>query len=374
MSTASSEQPTYDPRARRDTPLASKLKERIRRDGPLPLGDYMQACLGDDEHGYYVGREAIGAKGDFVTAPEITQIFGEIIGAWVAVTWQGMGAPSRFRLIELGPGRGTLMSDMLRVLGRVPPLLDVLSVEMIETSATLREKQQAALAGLTVPIAWHAAIPTKSSTPTIVVGNEFLDCIAPAFWIKGGEHWGRRTVVVDAAGQLQLGISEQPFAGKQMEMRFPDAAEGSVYEEMQTAKLIDELSRIADRAPLAGLLIDYGSDDDALGDTLQAVRAHAWEHVLTSPGEADLTAHVKFSSWAEDLAGEGLTIDGPVTQAEFLGRLGMMERASRLMSANPALAADIETGVSRVMAVPGMGDRFKALGLRSPQLPPPPGF
>lgn len=364
----------YDADARRDTPLALKLKERIRRDGPISLADYMEACLLDAEHGYYVTQQAIGRDGDFITAPEITQIFGEIIGAWVAVTWQRMGAPSPVRLIELGPGRGTLMSDMMRVLARVPPLMQALSIELIESSQRLRQQQEAALAGAGVPVSWHASIPTKSSVATIVVANEFLDCLAPACWIKGDQHWGRRTVVLDAAGRLQLGISEQPFAGKQIEMRFPDAPTGSVYEEMRAISLIDQLSRVGDRAPLCGLLIDYGSDQDGLGETLQAVRAHAYEHILTSPGEADLTAHVKFPSYVEDLQGEDLVVDGPVTQAELLGALGIVERASRLMGANAEVAHDIEASVARLIATPGMGDRFKAIGFRSPQLPPLPGF
>lgn len=364
----------YDPTARRETPLALKLAERIRREGPITLADYTEACLQDGEHGYYVTRQAIGRDGDFVTAPEITQIFGEIIGAWVAVAWQRMGAPSRFRLVELGPGRGTLMSDMARVFRRVPPLAAAMSIELVESSAHLGEAQRAKLADLAIPVSWHAAIDTTSDLPTILVANEFLDCIPPKPWIKGPEHWGRRTVGLDEAGRLQLSASYQPFAGKQIEMRFPDAEAGSVYEEMQSARFIDDMSRMAGRAPLVALLLDYGEDGDSLGETLQAVRSHAYEHILTSPGEADLTAHVKFAWYRDDLQAEDLLVDGPVTQADFLGSLGIMERASRLMSANPALAHEIETGVARVMAVPGMGDRFKVMGVRSPHLPVLPGF
>ena len=367
---SSNGEPSYDAEARRDTPLALKLKKQIKGDGPIAADEYMRACLQDAEHGYYRNKSAIGGAGDFITAPEITQVFGEIIGAWVAVTWQQMGAPERLRLVELGPGRGTLMSDITRVLRRVPPLASALSIELLETSEPLREQQQAILADCGFPVAWPAAIEPREGLATILIANEFLDCLAPISWVKGADRWARRLVTVDDMGRLQFATEFMPSAGKHIALRFPDAAEGSVYEEMPSEGFATGLARIAGRSPLVALLLDYGSRDDGLGDTLQAVRQHAYEHPLASPGEADLTCHVKFSWYREDIEAEGLAVDGPVTQAEFLGALGLVQRASKLMSANPEIAHDIEAGVARIMAVPGMGDRFKVLGARSAGLPP----
>lgn len=364
----------YDVNARRDTPLALKLKERIRRDGPIPVDEYMRACLQDAEHGYYRNKSAIGEAGDFVTAPEISQTFGEIIGAWVAVTWQQMGAPDKLRLVELGPGRGTLMGDITRVLRRVPPLAAALSIELIETSETLRARQQEALQACGFSCSWPAVIEPGKDVATIVLGNEFLDCLPPTCWVRQADRWVRRLVTLDDAGQLQFATEFMSGAGRQIGLRFPDAEDGSIYEEMHSEAFAETLTRVAGQAPFAALLLDYGSVEDDIGDTLQAVRRHAYEHPLTSPGEADLTCHVKFSWYKDDIEAEGLAVDGPVTQSEFLGRLGIVERASRLMSANPDLAHDIETGVARLMATPGMGDRFKAIGVRSPGSPPLAGF
>lgn len=373
-----SDETPYDPAARRDTPLAKVLQRQIKGDGPITVEEFMRRCLLDAEHGYYRTRPVIGREADFITAPEISQTFGEIIGAWVAVTWQQMGAPEKLRLVEMGPGRGTLMSDVTRVLTRVPPLLAGLRIELVDTSSPLREEQKKALAGCPFPVSWPAALEPgdgdDKSTATIVLANEFLDCLTPSFWVKGEDRWARRLVALDDAGQLQFASEFMPGAGKHIGLRFPDAAVGSVYEEMPSETFAEGLARLARQAPLAALLIDYGALEDGIGDTLQAIRDHRPEHPLTSPGEADLTCHVKFSWYKDDLANEGFAIDGPVTQAEFLGRLGIVERASRLMSANPAEAHAIETAVSRIMAVPGMGDRFKVMGVRSPALPPLAGF
>lgn len=364
----------YDPEARRDTPLARKLVARIRREGPITATEYVRSCLTDAEHGYYVKQRAIGADGDFVTAPEITQVFGEIVGAWVAVVWQMMGAPARVRLVELGPGRGTLLADVARVLTRVPPLAGAVALELVETSEALRARQKETLAGSALPVSWYDRLEPRPGVATILLANEFLDCLAPAAWVKTAGRWGRRLVTLDDAGGLQFATEPLSGAGKHIAIRFPDAPDGSIYEEVASESFAEALRDAVAGAAFAGLLLDYGPAEDGLGDTLQAVRGHASEHPLTSPGEADLTTHVKFSWYKDDLAAEGFAIDGPVTQAEFLGALGIMQRASKLMSANPAHAHEIEAGVARIMAVPGMGDRFKALGVRSPGLPPLPGF
>lgn len=380
----------YDSGARRDTPLARKLKQRIRREGPIGVAEYMRACLGDSEHGYYVTRPAIGAKGDFVTAPEISQVFGELVGLWCAVVWQQMGAPARFALIELGPGRGTLMRDALRAARVVPGFLDASQVRLVEINPTLRAQQHSALRdspGLASPPRWYENVeqigvdePDVHALPTIVIGNEFLDTFAPSQIVRRGDGWTWRTIALDEADHLVFSDSREtmptdahPSLGEYLDRCFPQAREGDIAS--LTAFGYVPRVLLAGRT-VAALFIDYGSTEPIGADTLQAVRNHAYEHPLTSPGEADLTVQVDFAELvrATESADCGLAIDGPVTQAEFLGALGIMERASRLMAANPSRAGEIEAGIARLMAVPGMGSRFKAIGVRSCGLPPLPGF
>ncbi len=382
--------PAYDPGARRDTPLAAKLRDEIRRAGTLSLPQFMSACLADPEHGYYRTRQAIGAQGDFITAPEISQIFGELIGLWSAVTWQQMGSPARFRLIELGPGRGTLMGDALRAARVVPGFLDAAEICLVDINPTLRAAQDAAIAtalpGKPPRVTWHDTVtsiywdnPEALSEPAILIGNEFLDTCPIFQFTRRGDGWVSRRVGLDDDGQLQFAEPRtaqslgRPRPNSTLDALFPSARDGDVVAKPQF-EFLD--SDVMPWQRLAALFIDYGHDAPAPGDTLQAVRNHAFEHPLTSPGEADLTAHVDFSAIARRLEGAGspLAIDGITTQAEFLGSLGIMERASRLMAANPAKAGAIELGVARLMAPQGMGTRFKAIGLRSPDLPPLPGF
>ena len=372
---------TYDPDERRDTPLARKLKERIRRDGPIFVAEYMRACLHDPEHGYYRKQPAIGAGGDFITAPEISQIFGELIGLWCAVVWQQMGSPAKLNLVELGPGRGTLMRDALRAARIVPGFCQSLTVHLVESNETLRKAQHAALSGIDVPVKFHAepiaALAAHSGeldAPAMVIGNEFLDtlpieqlefcdsvwrtrrigCIDACLGFLGGTH---------SASTLNLLSTEtEPEEGHILEI----CAHHGVYAEALAATSKD--------APLAALFLDYGHMTTGFGDTLQGVAGQAFVSPFFAPGETDISAHVDFEQFAEACRGAGSAVDGPVTQSEFLGSLGIMERASRLMAANPAQAAAIEAGVARLMSPSGMGSRFKAIGIRSPSLFQLPGF
>ncbi len=367
----------YDPAARRDTPLALKLKERIAREGPIPVAGYMQACLQDPEYGYYVKQPAIGAKGGFVTAPEISQVFGELIGLWCVAVWQQMGSPNPFNLVEFGPGRGTLMRDALRAMRVRPEILSCLRVILIETSTTLRETQKAALAGSGVPVSWIGKLDSAEDPklPAIVLANEFIDSQPIQQFVRTAEGWAVRTVGLDPYGALvfMAGPYCAEYVARDLEQRFPSAAPGDVCEVHSLEhEFVDALLNQPSKA--AALLIDYGHPATQPGDTLQAIRAHRHEHPLTSPGEADLTAQVDFAQVAGGLSGAHTAIDGPITQAEFLGRLGIIERASKLMSANPARAAEIEAGVARLIAPTGMGSRFKVIGVRSSGLNTLPGF
>lgn len=364
-----------------ETPLEAKLKARIRREGPIPVADYMRACLEDPEHGYYRRQAAIGAAGDFVTAPEISQVFGELIGLWCAVVWHGMGSPPRLNLVELGPGRGTLMRDALRAARIVPGFREALAVHLVDSNATLQGTQEAALADAEASLHVHdtADATTMGSRipdgPTILIANEFLDTLPIQQLVFAGGQWRVRAVALHDG---RLGF-EADAAGTAASIPLPPALapqEGDVLEVCDGHAFCadDILKTRAGRGPLAALFIDYGHAATGFGDTLQGVAGQAYVSPFHAPGETDLSAQVDFQHFAEACRGAGLTTDGPIAQAELLGRLGIVERASRLMAANPARAAEIEAGVSRLLAPSGMGSRFLAIGVRSHGVATLPGF
>lgn len=370
---------TQDRAERRDTPLARQLKASLRRSGPISVRDYVGRCLTDPAHGYYRHQDAIGRTGDFVTAPEISQTFGELLGLWAATVWREMGAPRPLRLIEIGPGRGTLMRDMLRAARVVPDFLAALDLHLVEISARLKELQRQTLVGVTPSVVWHddfAGVPTG---PTIVIANELLDALPARQIVHRNGTWRERGVGLDGEGHLSYVLLDKQAPLPSI-ISLPTADEGSVLEIGDFTSVLGPLHERARISPTAALLIDYGHDDAlALGDTLQAVRKHVYEHPLTSPGEADLSFQVNFGQLIQEIATRPgtptpLAVDGPKTQAAFLGELGLVERASRLMAANPRAAATIEAGVARLMAPTGMGGRFKAVGVRSAHLPVLPGL
>ena len=364
---------SYDPELRIHTPLAAKLEQRIRREGPITVAAYMQACLHDPEHGYYVGQPAIGGAGDFITAPEISQVFGELIGLWCVVAWQQMGAPPAVRLVELGPGRGTLMRDGLRAAKLVPAFLAAVRVDLVETNMVLTAAQRTLLHGAGVPLAWRNELdPASLDGPCLVVANEFLDAFPVSQSVLRQGTWRSRVVTLDRAGALAFAVNEH--SGIAGEGGFPRARCGDIAEARSELPLLQGLHEMSRRSPLAALFVDYGHLQSSLGDTLQGVRNHRFEHPLTAPGEADLTTQVDFQQFGENARACGFAVDGPVTQAEFLGALGIVPRASRLMAANPRIAHEIEAGVARLLSPTGMGTRFKAIGIRSRLLPPLPGF
>jgi NADH dehydrogenase [ubiquinone] 1 alpha subcomplex assembly factor 7 len=368
--------------------LLEALREAIRRDGPMPVDRYMQLCLGDPEHGYWRRGGSIGAAGDFITAPEISQVFGELIGLWCAVVWQGMGRPDPLRLVELGPGRGTLMRDGLRAAERMPGFLDAASIHLVEVSGPLHAIQRQTLASsprkrasmeadgvsstqIGHDVTWHDTLADVPEGPAIVVGNEFLDALPIRQLVFDAGNWRERVVTLDAQGALQFGIGNR--ADGVDDEAGPPPESGAVLE-LRPGE--DELLALLTRrqAVLTALFIDYGPAGPAYGDTLQAVHRHVSVDALSAPGRADLTAHVRFAALARRARKTGLPADGPIAQAEFLGALGIAERTARLMAANPGRAGEIETATQRLVSPTGMGSLFKVLALRSPHLPPPPPF
>lgn len=352
--------------------LASVLAERIRASGPIPVSEFMAQALGHPEFGYYMGRDPFGQAGDFTTAPEISQMFGELIGLWCALVWQSMGSPSHVVLAELGPGRGTLMADLLRAAGALPPFAAALDVHLVETSPALTNRQKQTLAGRSVT--WHQRFDDLPEGPLLLVANELFDALPIRQLEKAGGKWFERMVTLDAAGGFTFAtgpdVADPPLAPAVL-----DSDDGAVAEICPLGR--DLAATIARRLATwggAALIIDYGYGQSAAGDTLQALKRHEFHPVLSDPGHADLTAHVDFQALAE--AAQGIAKPhGPVPQGRFLASLGLEERVRMLMkNATPEQAADLARGARRLIDPGEMGTLFKVLALANPLLPVPPGL
>ncbi|RXT48288.1 methyltransferase [Bosea sp. Tri-44] len=333
----------------------------------------MALCLGHPSHGYYMKQDPFGACGDFTTAPEISQIFGELIGLWAASVWQAMDAPASVRLIEIGPGRGTLMQDMLRAARALPGFGAALSVHLVETSPVLRERQRETLAASGVAAHWHERIDHALEGPAIVVANEFLDALPLDQFVRTQDGWRERLVGLDGEGRLAFGLSGESDGSLAIV-----APPGSVLE--QPAAALEAVAAVARHVAAeggAGLFIDYGPARSGFGDTLQALKRHAFVDVLAEPGDADLTVHVDFARMAQAGLATGAAAQGPVTQRDFLLALGLQQRLEALsLRATPAQAETLASGAERLIETgpTAMGDLFKVLAVADPKLPMLPGF
>jgi SAM-dependent MidA family methyltransferase len=357
------------------TPLDIEIAELIAAEGPIPVSRYMALCLGHPRHGYYMTRDPFGAGGDFTTAPEISQVFGELIGVWAAAVWEAMGQPNPVRLVELGPGRGTLMADLIRAAGALPGFRDALDIHLVETSPVLMEHQRKTLAAAGIAASWHESLDTVPAGATILVANEFLDALPIRQFVMTDKGWRERVVGLNG-GRLAFGLAPDPVPPSLMPAPLRNAREGAVFETCPTfATLAEELAARTTDGPLAALFIDYGHTASAYGETLQAVKAHRFDDPLAEPGEADLTAHVDFAAFAQAAVAAGLSASEVVTQRDFLFRLGLVERAEALARANPAAFEAIRSGAERLVdpAPTGMGALFKAMAIHSHGLVPP-GF
>jgi NADH dehydrogenase [ubiquinone] 1 alpha subcomplex assembly factor 7 len=357
-------------------PFASRLRDRIAREGSISVHDYMEACLGDRRSGYYTTREPIGEAGDFITAPEISQIFGELIGAWCVAVWQAMGAPPSVIVAELGPGRGTLMADALRAFRSAPEFLAGVSVALIETSPALIAAQRETLHASPPPREWYAALEDVPPGPLILIANEFIDALPLRQFVRQSGEWRERTVTIIGgalgfgAGARAEGDALPPWTGGM------DAAEGAIVETRPAAaKLVATFAARAKDASVAALIADYGPALSGIGDTLQAVRRHRFADPLAAQGETDLTAHVDFAALAETARAAGLAAFGPMPQGQFLLKLGLEARLDRLgRDATPEQREAIVSGAARLADPRQMGALFKMLALQSSGLAPPPPF
>ena len=351
------------------TELRAALLRQIRAQGPISLADYMAQCLLHPRHGYYATRDPLGRAGDFTTAPEISQMFGEVLGLQLAQVWMDQGAPNPFTLAELGPGRGTLMADMLRATSRVPGFHDALSLHLVEASAPLRAAQATRLAQFH-PV-WHDSADTLPDLPLYLIANEFFDALPIRQFLRQGDGWAER--MVGAKGDaLCFGLSP-PAPLDALAHRLDDTGQGQIVETRAPAEPVMEAvsTRIMAHGGYA-LIVDYG-DWRSRGDTMQALRAHRFDDPLAHPGAADLTAHVDYEALAR--AAHPLRATALTTQGALLERLGITARAHALARGLSGQSLADHLAAHRRLTHPDeMGHLFKALGLTHPHAPAPPGF
>jgi SAM-dependent MidA family methyltransferase len=345
----------------------------IGESGPITLERFIEIALGHPDRGYYMKQDPFGAAGDFTTAPEISQMFGELVGLWAAEVWSSMGSPNPVRLIELGPGRGTLMSDALRAARVAPDFRAALDVRLIETSPTLANIQHDTLLTAGAPIAWATDLSEAPDGPAIIIANEFLDALPIRQYVRSGREWRERLVALDAEGELRLVLADKT----EPSIRTP-AAEGDMLEISAAGhRLVFALAgRIAKQGG-AALIVDYGHTTTGFCDTLQALRAHRSVDPLSEPGDSDITAHVDFAAMARSARAAGAAVYGPIDQGDFLRSIGLEQRAKALLArAGSAQAADIEASRQRLAGKGDgeMGALFKVMVIAHRTLPVPPGF
>jgi len=360
--------------------LLDHIKRRIVLSGPISIADFMNEALAHPEYGYYRKQDPFGRAGDFITAPEVSQMFGELIGLWAAVSWQQMGCPPKIDLIELGPGRGTLMADALRAVRNVPGFGDALTVRFVETSPVLRTHQQTAIMASGIPATWHEAfddIPVRADVPAIIIGNEFFDALPIRQFERGDHGWSERLVGVDAdSGELGFVRGrETPVTDALIPATLRGSAKkGDIFESCAPAIAIaDQVARRLNETHGAALFIDYGHPSSAFGDTLQALKGHEYHPVLRDPGDADLTAHVDFAAIARAMNEAGARTGAVLTQGTFLRMLGIEQRAELLKTgADEQQAVAIDQALARLVDADQMGTLFKVLiGYGRETTPPP---
>ncbi|MBZ9799205.1 class I SAM-dependent methyltransferase [Mesorhizobium sp. ES1-4] len=347
------------------TRLKSRIVDLIEAVGPMPVNEYMALCLFDPRDGYYTTREPFGAAGDFITAPEISQMFGELVAVWLYQAWAAAGRPMPVTIAEIGPGRGTLMKDMLRTLSRLDPALaNGVAFAMVETSRRLTEIQKQTLGALPFAVSWHETVDTLPRQPLLIVGNELFDAVPIRQFVRAGAGWRERMVGLDDADNLCFFAGAGSIDSTLLPTDAPDAPQGAIVE-IAPAR-IALMAAIAGRIAAdggAGLFLDYGHLRSGVGDTLQALRRHSHEDVLANPGEADLTSHVDFAALAAIVRAHGLDAHLS-TQGNFLLGMGILERAGQLgADAGQAARDKISDAVERLAGPQAMGELFKVLAV-----------
>jgi NADH dehydrogenase [ubiquinone] 1 alpha subcomplex assembly factor 7 len=360
------------------TPLDAVIRRRIARDGPMSISAFMTLCLYDPEHGYYPSRDPLGAAGDFITAPEISQMFGELIGLWTVDLWREMGSPDPIQIIELGPGRGTMMLDVLRAARAVADFRRAARVHLIEVSPVLQQRQVETLRGVQdVPVRWHKTLGEAPLGPAIILANEFFDALPVNQAERRPSGWHERRITVNAGGELAFTVAPEPLESFKANLP-PSVAKapvGEIFEWRSDQWATDLALRVLGGG--AALIIDYGHARSSTGDTFQAVRSHRFASPLGMPGRTDLTAHVDFAALARAARAAGARIHGPVEQGTLLKRLGIETRAIALQA---VAAEDKRAGIAEALVrlvgtgPANMGTLFKAMAISAPQSADLPGF
>jgi SAM-dependent MidA family methyltransferase len=360
------------------SPLETEIRRRIALAGPMPVRQFMTLCLTHPEHGYYMTRDPLGRTGDFITSPEISQVFGELLGLWAASVWHLLGQPENIRLVELGPGRGTMMNDALRAAKVVPAFRQAIVAHLVEQSTVLQERQQHALSTVDVPMMWHRSFEEVPDGPIIVLANEFFDALPVNQAIKQFNGWYERVVEIDGNDNLVFGIANEiiPLFEQLIPPSVRDAPIGAIYE-WRTDNLPLALGQRLVRQGGAALIIDYGHMESTAGETLQAIGGHAFANPLLSPGEVDLTAHVDFQALALAAESMGARVHGPIEQGKFLRSLGIEKRTAALSAyAPPDKVEGIQSATRRLLGEgrTEMGRLFKVMAIADPNLGALPGF
>jgi NADH dehydrogenase [ubiquinone] 1 alpha subcomplex assembly factor 7 len=370
--------PEEAPFVAEQAPLAAEIRRRIDSVGFLSVAQYMALCLTHPEHGYYIARAPIGTAGDFITAPEVSQMFGELMGVWATLAWRAMGSPENVRLIELGPGRGSMMLDVLRAIKVVPAFHAAIVLHMVEASPALERMQRQALAAVDVPMWWHPSLEDVPDGPLIVLANEFVDALPIHQAVMCVDGWHERVVKLREDGKPYFSIHRDPMPlfDELLPPPLRNAKIGQIFE-WRSDRLAHEIGRRVAKSGGVALILDYGHVKPGIGETLQAVREHQHADPLEAPGLADLTAHVDFHALAAGAEAMGARVHGPVTQAMFLRRLGIEERAAILKMRAPADSrAAVDAALARLTNEDrtGMGSLIKAIAFSARKIASLPGF
>jgi SAM-dependent MidA family methyltransferase len=353
------------------TPLAEKIKAIILSSGPISLTDYFALCLADPEYGYYRTREPFGQSGDFITAPEISQLFGELIGMFLFEAWRRHGEPANVLIAEIGPGRGTMMADILRVLSRLSPALyEIASVHLVETSERLQKVQSQTLVAHKFKITWHDSFEDVPDGFLLLVANELFDAIPIRQFVKTELGFRERMVGLDADDNLCFAAGVATIDPDLLPAPGQDVPVGTIFEvaPARDAVMAAIASRLK-RTDGSALIIDYGHMATNFGETLQAIRAHQFDPPLAHPGEADITSHVDFEQLARRAVAEGLRINGLTYQGDFLLAMGITERAEALARGKDLIVQEGIRQDAERLAGSGegkMGDLFKVLAVSHP--------
>jgi NADH dehydrogenase [ubiquinone] 1 alpha subcomplex assembly factor 7 len=355
------------------TPLGQRIASAIALDGPLSISQFMTMALFDPLAGYYATHDPLSEQRDFLTAPETSQMFGELLGLWCVDCWFNQVRPSPARFVELGPGTGALMSDALRAAKLAPDFAKSVDVTLVEASPVLRAKQQERLRDARV--AWTSQFDAKlTDRPLFLIANEFFDCLPIRQFVKTAKGWCENMVVADAAGNLSRALSPDPVPIDVPEARGP-AKNGAVFETSPASTaLVEQIAETIAARGGAALIVDYGYTGAGFGETLQAIGGHQFQDVLATPGEVDLSAHVDFDALADAAERAGAAVYGPRPQGVFLEKLGIRNRADKLIAQNPGEREKIERALTRLTDSEQMGLLFKVLAILPKGADAPTGF